>query len=545
MPVPVINLCEGRIIRAGAPPMNKELSDFYLRADLSWRRLLQRLNGWGSLRVHPPATATRTLFDSFDWRLYRSGTVLEERRSHGEVCFIWRALGSGEVLCRMDGPVPAFARDLPPGTSRSRLARLMEMRAFLPLVEVQSRLQVVDGLNRDEKTVVRLTLENSTLKGDDASRNITLPGRVVVTPVKGYAKTRRGVVRFLRQELSLPPAAGDLMEEAVKAAGRRPGDYTAKLDLRLDPETPMLQALTQILMQLLDVMEANEPGVKGDLDSEFLHDFRVAVRRTRSALTQVKGVLDPDLLARFKPEFGWLGAVTGPTRDLDVYLLSYDDFRNSLPEAFRDRLAPLHHYLVVHQKLAHEKLVQELESERYRRLVHDWRTALQDTKPRAGLFNAERSVAEVAGERIWKVYRRVLREGRAIDDHSPPSDLHDLRKTCKKLRYLLEFFQGLYPPRKVKKLIKALKTLQENLGEFQDLQVQAEYLRDIGDEVIGEEDAPVSTLLAMGVLVEKLLERQRRARTEFAGRFRSFIQPANEGLFRKLFKPRKGDGSPR
>ena len=85
-------------------------------------------------------------------------------------------------------------------------------------------------------------------------------------------------------------------------------------------------------------MQRNEPGVRADIDSEFLHDYRVAVRRTRSALSQIKDVLPEDKVEHFKTEFGWLGQMTGPTRDLDVYLLQFEHLRNQLPEYMRDRL---------------------------------------------------------------------------------------------------------------------------------------------------------------------------------------------------------------
>jgi CHAD domain-containing protein len=524
--------------------MDTEHFDFYLGADLSWPKFLQRLEAWGSLRPHPPSTASRTFFDSFDWRLYRSGTVLEEIRSNGDAWLICRALGSGEMLSRIEGTVPRFVRDLPPGMLRSRLESVIAMRAFLPVATLDSRLQVVDGLNKDDETVVRISLEENAVHPVDGSKGVTLPNRVVVIPVKGYDKVRRRLVKFLQRDISLTPAVGDQMEEAARVVGRRPGDYTSKLDFRLDPQMPTIQALTQILLHLLDVIEANEEGVKRDLDSEFLHDFRVAVRRTRSAMTQVKGVLAPELLARFKPEFAWLGAITGPTRDLDVYLLQYDAFRNGLPEAFRDHLEPLHHYLVVHQKMEQEKLAKDLEGVRYRHLVQEWRAALQGPVAGPQSINAVRPVAEVAGDRIWKVYRRTLKEGRAIHDGSPAEALHELRKTCKKLRYLLQFFQSLYSLKEVRKLIKALKALQDNLGEFQDLRVQSEFLREISDQMGHKEESRVTTLLAMGVLVEKLQEGQRRARTEFAGRFRLFSEPAIEASFKKLFMPcrREGEG---
>ena len=55
-------------------------------------------------------------------------------------------------------------------------------------------------------------------------------------------------------------------------------------------------AAKYIFSHLLKTMKDNEPGTIADTDSEFLHDFRVAVRRTRAGLSQLKGVL-PDKLA--------------------------------------------------------------------------------------------------------------------------------------------------------------------------------------------------------------------------------------------------------
>jgi hypothetical protein len=144
-------------------------------------------------------------------------------------------------------------------------------------------------------------------------------------------------------------------------------------------------------------------------------------------------------------------------------------------------------------------------------------------------------VAEVARRRLRKVLRRALREGEAIGADSPPEDLHALRKTCKKLRYLLEFFQSLYPPRKVARLIKALKSLQDNLGDFQDLQVQSAALPKFAEQMAVEGEVPGRSLLAMGMLIEDLQHRQRQTRDEFAGRFAEFSRKKNRRLFAEIF----------
>jgi CHAD domain-containing protein len=85
---------------------------------------------------------------------------------------------------------------------------------------------------------------------------------------------------------------------------------SAKPDLQLQPSMPAGEAARRILQNQLEAMEANEEGTCAARDPEFLHDFRVAVRRTRSALSQIKGVLPAPVLERFRPEFAWLGEIT-------------------------------------------------------------------------------------------------------------------------------------------------------------------------------------------------------------------------------------------
>jgi CHAD domain-containing protein len=134
------------------------------------------------------------------------------------------------------------------------------------------------------------------------------------------------------------------------------------------------------------------------------------------------------------------------------------------------------------------------------------------------------------------MYRRVRKEGKSINHDSHPEALHDLRKSCKKLRYLMEFFQSLYPKHEIKGLIKTLKVLLDNLGNFQDLAVQAEKLRDMAHTMADNKQANVDTLLAMGTLVGGLLERQHQARLEFARIFEHFDAEANREAYQTLFR---------
>ena len=153
--------------------------------------------------------------------------------------------------------------------------------------------------------------------------------------------------------------------------------------------------------------------------------------------------------------------------------------------------------------------------------------------PRAA--NAARAVKSVADARIWRLVKRVRREGRAIRPESPSQDLHELRKSCKKLRYLMEFFQSLYPGEEIRGLVRVLKVLLDNLGGYRDLAVQAAHLRELAQRMRDEGQADTDTLLAIGALIGNLLARQQKARAAFREVFDGFLREEHHRTFRSLF----------
>ena len=341
-----------------------------------------------------------------------------------------------------------------------------------------------------------------------------------------------GLVRVEESELAL----------ALAAIDRAPGDYSSKLRLELDPAMRADEATRLIHRTLLATILANEEGTRDDIDSEFLHDFRVAVRRTRSALRQIKDVYPPEVVERFSGEFRWLGQITGPTRDLDVYLLKMADYETTLPSRVVDDLQPLAEFLRHQQRAEQSRLALSLVEERYRVLIGSWQEFLDEPISwETGLPNAQRPIREVASERIWKVYRRVRSKGRAIGTATPPEALHRLRIECKKLRYLLEFFRSLYDADQIEQMVGALKRLQDNLGDFNDYQVQRESLRSFADQMLESGATQAETLMAMGRLVERLETGQARERQRFDERFRQFAAKKNHARFNRLFRPARVD----
>jgi CHAD domain-containing protein len=283
-----------------------------------------------------------------------------------------------------------------------------------------------------------------------------------------------------------------------------------------------------VLAHLLDVIEANLDGTLADIDSEFLHDLRVAVRRSRSVQKELREVFDPAELEFFRSEFRWVQEVTGPTRDLDVWLLEFDDYRALVDPRFRGGLDPVLEVLQGRRRRAFVSMSRALRSERAGALRARWRRYL------VGMTGAgSEKIEQLAGPRIERLYRKMVKAGRGISDDSPAESLHELRKQGKELRYMLELFGSpLYGDEVVRPLVRALKGLQDVLGRHQDRAVQAAMVASLRDDLTGRPDA----LVAMGALAQALIDDERAARSDFARRFAEFASPRTRNVVKDAFR---------
>ncbi|MGH3169966.1 MAG: CHAD domain-containing protein, partial [Trebonia sp.] len=321
-------------------------------------------------------------------------------------------------------------------------------------------------------------------------------------------------------------AEDDLLTEALAVDGRRPGGFTNKVDPDIVAGMPSGQAVAVILLRLLGMAEVNVPGVLADIDTEFLHDFRVAVRRTRAALKLFGGALGrPAVVTRFAAEFKWLGDVTTPTRDLDVHLLDFEDMTRRLKAAKPDDLEPFRDYLRGRRARGSRALARSLRTPRYSELAREWRgtlTTLSDGVAAKQPKSPGASAATLAAETTRKAFVKVVRMGSAITPDSPAESLHDLRKRCKELRYALEFFAPLYGPASYGRVVGDLKRLQDCLGTFQDNEVQIAEIRSLATGMLAANETPAVTLLAMGEIAAGLADGQAVARADFERRFGEF-----------------------
>lgn len=479
----------------------------------------------------PEYRATVTYVDTFDWRLYQAGMLLHmHRRSWslyekgGELTLLKQG-----PLCKKSCMVDAF----PEGVMRAALEPVLGIRALLPLAEVELHGRQLHLRNSDGKIVLRLVLEQQCLPGDEQLFRMAR-----VFPLRGYDEELAAVRAILQDEgivEPVSPLAG--FEAGCLAAGRRPLDYSSKFALELEPQVSAAAAMRQVYLQLLEVMRCNLAGAIEDLDSEFLHDLRVAVRRTRSALSQTKGVFAAGAIKPFREGFAEIGRATGPTRDLDVYLLSEAACLARLQPQLRPALEAYFADISRQRRKAQRNLARYLSSGKLERFLADWERFLNaaDQADQTKGPLADKPIAILAGRIIRKHSKKVLADGHNLSAATPDAEVHQLRIECKKLRYSMEFFSSLYAQDAFSQVLKPLKAVQSILGSFNDLSVQQDLLLETIGTMQVRKDADAERAAALGALMQSLFEEQQPLRDHFAEVFATMSSEAQLELIASLF----------
>ncbi|MGA6993171.1 MAG: CHAD domain-containing protein, partial [Candidatus Deferrimicrobiaceae bacterium] len=330
------------------------------------------------------------------------------------------------------GP-PVFLRDIPDGDLKKELAPILSVRALRKLAELHSRSTPYRIANREGKTVARILHEEIRIVPDTDAP--ALAESLWWKPARGVPGKSREVRKRLEEAGFTAHEKEDVFFAAMKESGKEPGDYSTKPDIPLDPGMRTDEAVKIVLRFLLKVMRVNEENLEKDLDTEYLHDYRVALRRTRSALSQMKHVFPGESIRRFRKDLSSVGKVSSPLRDLDVYLLNEDAYREMLPASLHDDIDPLFDYLRKKRSRVFREVIRKGKSRTSRKLFQEWDEFLRKpgtddpTAPDAAL-----PVRDVAQRRIRKKYDRILKQGTRVLEDPKGEGLHLLRIECKELR---------------------------------------------------------------------------------------------------------------
>jgi len=251
-------------------------------------------------------------------------------------------------------------------------------------------------------------------------------------------------------------------------------------------------------------MMANEMIVRERLESDAIHQMRVALRRLRAAITLFKAIVADEERDEIRSELRWMANGLGEARDLDVYiakilkpaLISWDEDAglNALLQEAQERRAQA--YGKVQEIVASSRLVNGVLKTAAWIQAGAW--AQDESKP-ARKRRALR-ISVLAEEELDRRWKRILKRGKRLADLDP-EDRHQVRIEIKKLRYAAEFFESLFKGQGTKARKQAalatLEALQETLGDLNDIAVGAQLHGSVAAEALHEEQlARVDDLLA-------------------------------------------------
>lgn len=476
----------------------------------------------GGLRFHlevDGGDGACEVLDDFDRTLGRSGRLLMAGPQRLE-------LVSAAGLLSQPADAGRFLGDLAEGPVRQALADLSPLRRLLPQAAgaVQSGMLVL--LDDEGKTRARAGVRFLD-GGATAPMALVLP-----RGLRGYDAELALLHTQLLDSGAQPADGRSVRQHLLPTEGSA---YTARPEVGFEPEDTAFDVATDIILAYLPVLRANEPGIIADLDTEFLHDYRVALRKIRSVLSLFKGVYGQGQTAELKARFSALMAPTGRLRDLDVYLIDRPALSALVPPPLQPGLQRMFALFAAERARQQAQLARHLAGKPYHKDIKALTRLFAGQRLLRHGPAAERPAQEMARQLIWKRYRQITRASAAITPQTPDAAEHALRILCKKLRYLLEFFAPAFPDPRFGAVLRPLKRLQDTLGLFNDYSVQQASLHEFAAGL----DATVTDRLdiaqSVGALIAALHARQLAERGRVATGLAGFDDPEVRAIFHALF----------
>jgi inorganic triphosphatase YgiF len=417
-------------------------------------------------------------FDTPDFDLYQRGMALRLRR----VGYHWiqtlkagaQSTGALSTRPEWESQVTGNRPDLSvlPEAARALLAGLEE--ALQPCFETEFRRAT--WMLDDEQGSIELALDQGVVRAGACSQPIS---EVELELKRGEPARLFEVAESLLDAVPLHLEPRSKAERGYVLAGLpAPGPRKARppaIDAHLDAAEAWRRMLTSALSQFTanvpGFLDASVDGAGPEIDTEYVHQMRVAVRRLRAVLGLGREVgLDaPD----WRDDFKWLMGELSPARDWDV-LVSETLPRVRAGLANPDDLAPLEIAAAAARRKANARVRAALLSRRLVSAILAAEAHLLAVRP---VSTAVSEWARLALNRRYRQFRKAGRRPSEMD----AAERHRLRIAGKRLRYAADGFLPLYDG-KAARFQATLGQLQTVLGAANDIAVAHALLAELSHD---------------------------------------------------------------
>lgn len=432
--------------------------------------------------------------DTFDWLLLKKKLSLRYRTANGKAIYTVKSIGEieegiarrRETEIKLAAPV-AVPADIPVKQIKELVEGIIYPRKLLEHVQIRTERRRY-RVTSPEGAEIELAFDTSnfSLRGLHRPRRAQKLQEMEAEILKGSSTALKSLSSLLLRTFGYSVSTSSKLEVALERlkvsipSKKPPEELRVRLDDRLD------LALRKIIFYQFNWFCEQLPGVLNDIDTEFVHQARVATRRMRSAMKLFHDTIPPGIGDYLGRELKWLGGMFGEVRDLDVFLLNLSRFQIQIERFPAKKKDVFDNWIDLHRRTPLKDLLGAVQSPRYANFERRLKRFVEGPlpgRPRAAL--ALKLISEVAPGIIRQKLNAVIKQGHAVVKDPNLKQFHLLRIEMKKLRYACEFMAPAYNG-VLDSFINRTAEIQDCLGEIQDTVFTREFIKFLFDDWKGK-----------------------------------------------------------
>lgn len=454
-----------------------------------------------SVRDEGKATVlTAVYYDTPELDLRKAGVALRVRTDGKRFIMTLKSKrkADGGALERTESRVSVATME----PDRTALARFLAADG-MPGIDDDQPLQQVFTTEVQRRTwvlelpsgVVELAIDRGLIKAGERFEKIR---EIEIELIDGDAAALFVLAREIVSHIDVRPSIRSKSERGFALALDQTPKVCKARKTAFNADATLDDALQGIFRSVFRHLMENQPAAEDGRDPEGVHQYRVALRRLRSALRLIRAV-SPSA-RRHEDNAQRLMASLDGARNWDVFV------NETLPRI--SRTIPV---------IEGFEAIRKAADDRRQAAYEEARSAIAD--PKTGQFQIELGLwieqagwradaspkalallggpaRDFAAEELARLRRRILRRGRNFKELSA-GERHKLRLAVKKLRYAADFFLHSTAKRKAaSRYAKDLARLQNALGFHNDMVVLGELVeRLLGCEIPAEGNRAAGALL--------------------------------------------------
>jgi inorganic triphosphatase YgiF len=407
-----------------------------------------------------------TYFDTPDLALTQQKVAVRERR------ILRKTILTVKTANRSEGGISQRSEwEAPTSPGRFDFSTLIDDAALVEqLTQLTPSLVPVFTTNFSRR-VWTLEFRKATIEValDQGIISVTQHGIQQVRPIcelelelkAGAPETLFALARMLSRQVRLHPADASKAARGYALFLDQPMSPVRNDPILINPDDTTIATFLKIARSCISQLQANEAGINTVENEEYIHQARVALRRLRTALRLFSNALPAGFADRWSQSWRAIAQELGDARNWDVFCAEQIPLLDKDLGAHPD-LISLRHFAEQRKLESHESAKSYINSRQYSIQIISFCEALLMLKARQETI---KGYATKALKHRHKRFTAGARIAHTLDAEAR----HEVRIDLKKLRYTLDFFESLFPKKRVQAYSRMMANIQALLGHMNDL----------------------------------------------------------------------------